>query len=284
MTNREPLILDGKKLAALYQKELKLRVDKIIGAKGRVPTLATVLVGDDPASATYVKMKHKACQKVGLDSRHIDLPAESDTDTVLSVIDELNADPDVSGILLQHPVPRNVDERLCFERISPEKDVDGVTCIGFGRMVMGERAYGSATPMGIMLLLEHYKIDVCGMNAVVLGRSPILGKPAAMMLLNKNATVTICHSKTGNLPEIVAGADLVLAAIGKPEFVKTEWIKKGAVVIDAGYHPGGVGDVDFRNIEHLSAYTPVPGGVGPMTNTALILQTVISAERFCGIA
>lgn len=277
----ENLILDGKKLAAIYQKDMKNRVAKIRECMGDAPVLATILVGTDPASTTYVQMKRKACEKIGIESVHIGLSADSTTEQVLASIDELNNNHRVRGILLQHPVPRTINERLCFERISPDKDVDGVTCAGFGRMVMGEAAYGGATPMGIMLLLEHYKIDVCGMNAVVLGRSPILGKPAAMMLLNRHATVTICHTKTRNLPGIVAQADLLIAAVGQPEFVRSEWIKDGAIVVDAGFHPGNIGDVDLSQSNRFAAYTPVPGGVGPMTNTALLWQTIQSAEQYC---
>ncbi|HEY9593392.1 MAG TPA: tetrahydrofolate dehydrogenase/cyclohydrolase catalytic domain-containing protein, partial [Spirochaetia bacterium] len=203
---------------------------------------------------------------------------------LLAKIDELNANPDVHGILLQHPAPKQIDERSCFERIALEKDVDGVTMLGFGRMAMGERAYGSATPSGIMRLLAHYKIPLEGRHAVVVGRSPILGKPVAMMLLNANATVTICHSRTEGLPEIVRGADIVVGAVGKPEFIKASWIRDGAVVVDAGYHPGNVGDIELAPLtERCAAYTPVPGGVGPMTIATLITQTVEAAEAAAGL-
>ncbi len=187
------------------------------------------------------------------------------------------------GILLQHPVPKQIDERSCFERISLAKDVDGVTMLGFGRMAMGEPAYGSATPAGILRLLRHYRIRLEGRHAVVIGRSPILGKPVAMMLLNENATVTICHSRTERLPEIVRGADIVVGAVGKPQFIKAGWIRDGAVVVDAGYHPGNVGDVELGPvIPRCEAYTPVPGGVGPMTIATLITQTVEAAEKSLG--
>jgi methylenetetrahydrofolate dehydrogenase (NADP+)/methenyltetrahydrofolate cyclohydrolase len=186
----------------------------------------------------------------------------------------------VHGILLQHPVPSQIKERSCFDRISIEKDVDGVTVLGFGKMAMGEPAYGSATPAGIMRLLRHYDIPIQGKHAVVIGRSPILGKPVAMMLLNANATVTICHSKTQDLPEIITNADIVVGAVGKPEFIKGEWIKPEAVVVDAGYHPGNVGDIELSAvIDKCAAYTPVPGGVGPMTIATLIAQTVEAAEK-----
>lgn len=184
------------------------------------------------------------------------------------------------GILLQHPVPKHIDERLCFDAIDVEKDVDGVTCFGYGRMAMGVDAYGCATPKGIMRLLEAYEISVEGKEAVVIGRSPILGKPMAAMLLNANATVTICHSRTVDLPSIVKRADVVVATIGQPEFIKAEWIKDGAIVIDAGYHPGSKGDIELGPlVDRVAAYTPVPGGVGPMTINALISQTVEAGER-----
>ncbi|HTO21988.1 MAG TPA: bifunctional methylenetetrahydrofolate dehydrogenase/methenyltetrahydrofolate cyclohydrolase FolD, partial [Spirochaetia bacterium] len=251
---------------------------------GRPPILATILVGDDPASATYVKMKGNACRRVGMESLKVVLPQATTTEELLARIDELNANPDVHGILLQHPAPKQVDERRCFERISLAKDVDGVTMLGFGRMAMGEPAYGSATPAGIMRLLTHYGVRLEGRHAVVVGRSPILGKPVALMLLNANATVTICHSKTEHLPEIVKGADIVVGAVGRPEFIKAAWIRDGAVVVDAGYHPGNVGDVELAPvISRCSAYTPVPGGVGPMTIATLITQTVEAAEKAAGI-
>jgi len=189
----------------------------------------------------------------------------------------------VHGILLQHPVPAQVDERACFDAIALEKDVDGVTCLGFGRMSMGEEAYGCATPKGIMRLLEAYDIELSGKHAVVVGRSPILGKPMAMMMLEANATVTICHSRTQNLAEHIKQADIIVGAVGKPEFIKAEWIKDGAVVVDAGYHPGGVGDIEMTPlINRVAAYTPVPGGVGPMTINTLIYQSVDSGEKKMG--
>lgn len=273
-------ILDGKKVSKETEEILKIRVDKIKARKGTVPTLATILVGDDPASATYVKMKGNACERVGMNSLKIELPSSTSTEELLKEIEKLNNDPDVSGILLQHPVPSQINERACFDAINAEKDVDGVTCLGFGNMSMGERAYGSCTPQGIMRLLDHYRVDIEGKHAVVIGRSPILGKPMAMMLLNKNATVTICHSKTQNLDSIVKQADLVVGAVGIPKFIKSDWIKDKAVVIDAGYHPEQCGDIDLDGIIHrCEAYTPVPGGVGPMTINTLILQTVEACER-----
>ena len=272
-------ILDGKKLASDSEKEIFESVS-VLKEKGIIPTLATILVGDDPASETYVRMKQETCKRVGMESLAINLPKETSTEELLLKIDELNNDKNIHGILLQHPVPNQINERECFERISIEKDVDGVTCLGFGRMSMGLSAYGSCTPAGIMRILEFYDVDISGMNAVVVGRSPILGKPMAMMLLNKNATVTICHSRTKELEDHVRNADLVVGAVGVPKLIKKEWLKKGAVVIDAGYHPEKCGDIDLDGIEEIaSSYTPVPGGVGPMTINTLILNTMEAARK-----
>ena len=226
------LILDGKALAKTTEEELSVRVAKLKEKTGKTPILATILVGDDPASATYVKMKGNACARVGMESIRVHLPETTTTEELLAKIQELNENPDVHGILLQHPVPRQIDERAAFEVIDARKDVDGVTCLGFGRMAMGEKAYGCATPAGIMTILKSYNIPLSGKHAVVVGRSAILGKPMAMMLLNENCTVTICHSKTQNLPEIIGQADILVGAVGRPELIKTSWIKKGAVVID----------------------------------------------------
>ena len=272
-------ILDGKKLASDSEKEI-LESVSVLKEKGIIPTLATILVGDDPASETYVRMKQETCKRVGMESLAINLPKETSTEELLLKIDELNNDEKIHGILLQHPVPNQINERECFERISIEKDVDGVTCLGFGRMSMGLSAYGSCTPAGIMRILKFYDVDISGMNAVVVGRSPILGKPMAMMLLNKNATVTICHSQTKELEDHVRNADLVVGAVGVPKLIKKEWLKKGAVVIDAGYHPEKCGDIDLDGIEEIaSSYTPVPGGVGPMTINTLILNTMEAARK-----
>jgi len=273
-------ILDGKSLSKQLEKELAGRVEAISRASnGATPILATLLVGGDPASATYVRMKGNACKRVGMGSERIALPEETTTDQLLARIDELNANPQVHGILLQHPVPSQIDERVCFDRIAIEKDVDGVTSHGFGRMAMGERAFGSATPAGIMRLLDHYEVPLEGKRAVVVGRSPILGKPMAAMLLNRDATVTICHSRTRDLAARVREAEIVVGAVGRPKFIEGDWIAEGAVVVDAGYHPGGVGDVDLEAAaQRCSAYTPVPGGVGPMTIATLIAQTVEAAE------
>ncbi|WP_041523515.1 bifunctional methylenetetrahydrofolate dehydrogenase/methenyltetrahydrofolate cyclohydrolase FolD [Gilvimarinus agarilyticus] len=275
------LLLDGKALAAKTEQALSARVSELkSNGNGQTPILATILVGDDPASATYVRMKGNACERIGMESVKVEMPSETTTEQLLAKIDELNNNPNVHGILLQHPVPEQIDERACFDAIALQKDVDGVTCLGFGRMSMGEQAYGCATPKGIMRLLEAYDIELSGKHAVVVGRSPILGKPMAMMMLGANATVTICHSRTQNLADHIRQADIVVGAVGRPEFIKAEWIKDGAVVVDAGYHPGGVGDIELAPlVDRVAAYTPVPGGVGPMTINTLIYQTVDSGEK-----
>ena len=273
-------ILDGKALAQLAEEDIKSSVSKL-KENSITPTLATILVGVDPASATYVKMKQNACARLGMDSIAVELGKDTSTEELLEAIEKLNRDTKVHGILLQHPVPSQINERECFDAINVEKDVDGVTCIGFGQMTMGEEAFGSCTPAGIMRMLEHYKIEISGKNAVVVGRSPILGKPMAMMLLNKNATVTICHSRTANLQEHVKNADILVGAVGVPRLIKKDWIKNGAVVIDAGYHPAEkCGDIDLQDIDSIaSAHTPVPGGVGPMTINTLILNTLLAAQK-----
>ena len=273
------IILDGKELSKISEESIKTKVQEL-SSKNIKPTLATILVGNDPASETYVKMKRNTCARVGMESIAVELSEETSTEELLETIRKLNNDKNVHGILLQHPVPSQIDERLCFDEIDIKKDVDGVTCLGFGNMSMGLEAYGSCTPAGIIRLINHHNLKVEGLNAVVVGRSPILGKPMAMMLLNMNATVTICHSRTLNIDSIIKNADLIVGAVGIPKFIKSEWIKKGAIVIDAGYHPEKCGDIDLDNIEDIaSAYTPVPGGVGPMTINTLILQTLQSAER-----
>lgn len=273
------LIMDGKSVAKETEEALKKRVEKIKQERGYVPTLATILVGNDPASATYVKMKGNACERVGMKSLKVELPETTSTEELLDKIRDLNSNTEVSGILLQHPVPSQIDERKCFDVIDISKDVDGVTCLGFGNMSMGEKAFGSCTPQGIMRLLEYYELELEGKHAVVVGRSPILGKPMAMMLLNKNATVTICHSRTKDLKEHIKNADIVVGAVGIPRFIEADWIKDGAIIIDAGYHPEQCGDIDLDGCSNRSlAYTPVPGGVGPMTINTLILQTIEACE------
>ncbi len=273
-------ILDGKALAELAEEDIKTSVSKL-KENGITPTLATILVGVDPASATYVKMKQNACARLGMDSIAVELSKDTTTEELLESINKLNKDKDVHGILLQHPVPSQINERQCFDAINVEKDVDGVTSMGFSQMTMGEDAFGSCTPAGIIRILEHYQIEISGKNAVVVGRSPILGKPMAMMLLNKHATVTICHSRTKNLQEQIKNADIVVGAVGVPRLIRKDWIKLGAVIIDAGYHPAEkCGDIDLQDIDSIaSAHTPVPGGVGPMTINTLILNTLLAAQK-----
>lgn len=273
------LIIDGKAYALEVEEELRARVAAIKEKCGKTPVLATILVGDNPASVVYVRMKGNACARVGMLSRKIELPGDTTTEQLLDTINALNNDPEVCGILLQHPVPKQIDEQACFNAISLEKDVDGVNTAGFGRMSMGLPAYKSATPLAIISLMKRYGIQMEGKEAVVIGRSAILGKPVAALLLNENATVTIAHSRTKNLAEVVKRADIVVAAVGKPLFVQGDWIKEGAVLMDAGYNKGNVGDMDLEAcIPHCSAYTPVPGGVGPVTIAMLMKQTVEAAE------
>ena len=267
-------ILDGRLVAKSMEAEISARIAEETASGRNAPVLATVIVGENPASVTYVRMKGNACRRVGIEPRKVALKEETTTEELLAVIDELNADPDVYGILLQHPVPRQIDERKCFDRIAPEKDVDGVGVNSLGKTALGLNGYRAATAQAIMNILSYYKIPLAGKEAVVIGRSPILGKPAAMLLLNANCTVTVCHTKTVDIGEVVKRADIVVAACGVPEFVRPEWVKKGAVVIDAGYNEGNVGDVAEGAFENASLMTPVPGGVGPVTIATLMHQTM----------
>ena len=283
--NTTSTIMDGKAVAKQILESCAARVEQIKEQTGVTPCLVTVLVGADPASITYTGMKRKRCEAVGMRSQKVELPAETTTEQLVAKINELGSDDSVHGILLQHPVPDQIDERAAFEAIPGTKDVDGVTIHSFGTTSFGLPGFGSCTPAGIMRLLDAYEVDPTGKHAVVIGRSPILGKPMAMMLLQANATVTICHSRTQDLPDIVRQGDIVVAAVGRPEFVKGDWIKPGAIVIDAGYNEGNVGDVDFEGAaEHASLITPVPGGVGPMTIATLIDQTAIGVARQLGCA
>ncbi|MFI6683965.1 bifunctional 5,10-methylenetetrahydrofolate dehydrogenase/5,10-methenyltetrahydrofolate cyclohydrolase [Streptomyces sp. NPDC050485] len=256
------------------------RARDLVAETGVRPCLATVLVGEDPASVTYVAMKRNRCARAGIESRHVPLPSATTTAELVATIRALSADPSVHGILLQHPVPAHIDERAAFEAIDPAKDVDGVTMWSFAAMAFGYPGFASCTPGGIMRLLDAYGVEPAGRNAVVVGRSPILGKPMGMLLLARDATVTYCHSKTADLPAVTAAADILVAAVGRPQFIKGQDIKPGAVVIDAGYNPGNVGDVDFEGaMERARLLTPVPGGVGPMTIAVLLEQTVDAATR-----
>ena len=274
------LILDGKEVAQISSESLIARVKKL-NNYGRPPKLVAILVGDDPASATYVTMKERACHSLGIETEIKRLTKNTSTTELQKIIKDLNDDQTVDGILLQHPVPKQIDEIKCFNTICIEKDVDGVTTEGFGNMAMGLNAFGSCTPLGIMRILDHYKINLEGMNALVIGRSQILGKPMAAMLLNANATVTIAHSKTKNLKNSLKEFDLVVVAVGLPKFVSANDLKEGSVLVDAGYHPAQkCGDVDMTNISNIvSAYTPVPGGVGPMTINTLMMNTIEAMEK-----
>ncbi|MEV0675612.1 tetrahydrofolate dehydrogenase/cyclohydrolase catalytic domain-containing protein [Actinosynnema sp. NPDC050436] len=272
-------VLDGTAVSRSLLDATAARAAAFASVAGRPPTLATVLVGDDPASRTYVKMKRSRCAKVGIGSRAVELPASSTTGQLVAEVSALSADPAVDGILLQHPVPAHVDERAAFEAIAPGKDVDGVTVHSFAAMAFGEPGFRSCTPGGILRLLDAYDIPLAGRRAVVVGRSPILGKPVGMLLPARDATVTYCHSRTADLAGAVREADVVVAAVGKPELVRGEWIKPGAVVVDAGYNAGNVGDVEYpAAAERAGHITPVPGGVGPMTIALLLEQTVRAAE------
>jgi methylenetetrahydrofolate dehydrogenase (NADP+)/methenyltetrahydrofolate cyclohydrolase len=277
-------LMDGRRLAKRLLEQAAVKIEKIREATGMTPTLATVLIGDDQASATYVRMKRKRCEEVGMRSLLIELPYGTTTEKLVAEIEKLAGDQSVHGILVQHPVPKPIDKRAAFEAIPLEKDVDGVSSRALGRVILGMRAYIPCTPAGIMQLLDEYHVELDGAHAVVIGRSPILGRPMASMLINRHATVTLCHSRTRSLPSIVRTADVVIAAVGKPRFVQGGWIKVGAVVIDAGYNEGIIGDVDFEGaLEPCSLITPVPGGVGPMTIATLIDQTTNAAAAQLGV-
>ena len=277
-------LMDGAALAAQLLEQTAGRTAEVTRRTGVTPCLATVLVGEDPASVTYVRMKQRRCAKVGIDSRHVGLPAGTTTAELVDALTELSRDPEVHGILLQHPAGPHVDERAACEAIAPAKDVDGVTAASFAAMSFGLPGFVSCTPGGIMRLLDAYDVRLSGRRAVVVGRSAILGKPAGMLLLARDATVTYCHSQTADLAAAVREADVVVAAVGRAELVRGADVKPGAVVLDAGYSPGGVGDVEFAAArERASLITPVPGGVGPMTIAVLLAQTVDAAEQQLGV-
>lgn len=276
----QPVVLNGREVAKEIESGLVERINSLFEKHNKKPVLATILVGQDEASVTYIKMKKRACERVGIEFRDYLIEESVTTSELIALIETLNSDSDVNGILIQHPLPAHVDEQLCFDTISVCKDVDGVSSVSFGKMVNKQQAFVSATPLGIVKLLQYYNIEIEGKHAVIVGRSAILGKPVAMQLLNLNATVTICHSKTKNLDKILKTADIVVGAVGKPEFIKEEWLKNGVVLVDAGYNKGNIGDIDINKSSYKSfAYTPVPGGVGPMTIAMLLTQTVDSFEK-----
>lgn len=276
-------IIDGKAIAAKIRGEIAEDVKKL-AAQGIKPGLAVVLVGEDPASKVYVSMKEKACLDVGIFSDEYKLHAETSEADLLALIDRLNNDPRIHGILVQLPLPRQIDTEKVLEAISPRKDVDGFHPYNVGRLVVGKPLFQPCTPYGVMVMLRETGVELAGKEVVVVGRSNIVGKPVAFMCLQQNATVTICHSRTRDLAAKVGAADVVIAAVGQPEMIKGDWIKEGAVVIDVGVNRVGdkklVGDVEFEAAsKRASAITPVPGGVGPMTITMLLYNTVESAKR-----
>ncbi len=279
----EPTIIDGKAIAAQIKEEVRLEVEKEKAA-GREVTLAVILVGDDPASAVYVRNKKKACETVGIRSLSLELPADTDTETLLSHVRELNDRKDVDGILVQLPLPAQIDEQKVLRAIDPMKDVDGFHPVNVGLLAIGEPQVVSCTPAGVIELLVRSGVEIAGKEAVVVGRSNIVGKPMAHLLLQRNATVTIAHSRTKDLKEVVKRADIVVAAVGKPRMITSEYIKEGAAVIDVGINRDAetgklCGDVDFDDVAPVcSAITPVPGGVGPMT-IAMLMKNCLELSR-----
>jgi methylenetetrahydrofolate dehydrogenase (NADP+)/methenyltetrahydrofolate cyclohydrolase len=278
-------ILDGQATARSIRAEVKQRVNALREQQGITPRLAAVLIGGNPASEAYVGMKGKACEWVGMESETHRLPEDATQEAAENLIDRLNADTAVHGILVQHPIPKHLDEIAVLARLRPEKDVDGISRASLGALITGEEAFISCTPLGIIELLDRYHLPIQGKQAVVVGRSIILGKPVALLLLNRHATVTICHSRTEDLPSVIRRADILVAAVGRAEMIKGDWIKPGAVVIDAGYNrvpgrQGDVGDVEFETAKEAASYiTPVPGGVGPMTIAMLLRNTLLAAEK-----
>ncbi|MGB9607659.1 MAG: bifunctional methylenetetrahydrofolate dehydrogenase/methenyltetrahydrofolate cyclohydrolase FolD [bacterium] len=276
-------ILDGRSLAKKIKEELKIKIEDL-KKKGIIPSLAVILVGDDPASIVYVNMKRKACEEVGIVSHLYHLPAQTKQEEVIELVSELGNRKDVNGILIQHPLPSHIDELRVFSAIPPNKDVDGLSPFSLGRLAFGHPTFVSCTALGVLELLKHYNIPIEGKDAVVMGRSIIVGKPIALLLLQHNATVTICHSKTKDIWDKTKRADILVVAIGRAEYVKGENIKEGAVVIDCGYNrppEGGkdVGDVHFPSASTVAGFiTPVPGGVGPMTIAMLLKNTIKSVE------
>jgi len=278
-------ILDGKALAQKIQQALKSEIQTLEPQIGRSPGLAVLMVGDNPASAVYVRNKEKACEKIGMRSFGKHFPTKTSQEELTAVIKELNEDPNVDGILVQLPLPKHLDSVALLHTIAPEKDVDGLHPVNLGHLVRGETGLRSCTPAGVMALLAEYDIDVAGKNAIVIGRSILVGKPLALMLLEKNATVTMAHSRTQNLAELTRQADIVVGAVGQPEMITADMVKPGAIVIDVGINrvvdESGkarlVGDVDFAGVAPISSYiTPVPGGIGPMTIAILLQNTVLS--------
>jgi methylenetetrahydrofolate dehydrogenase (NADP+)/methenyltetrahydrofolate cyclohydrolase len=283
------ILLNGAAVARQIRAEIAQEVAALQAARGVTPHLAAVLIGANPASITYVAMKQKACKQAGMTSSVHTLREQATQEEAEALIERLNADPAVSGILVQHPLPKHLNETAVLDRVSPEKDVDGISRLSLGGLVNGEPAFHACTPAGIIELLDRYQIPIEGQRAVVVGRSIILGKPMALLLLHRNATVTICHSRTANLPEVTREADILVAAVGRAELLTAEYVRPGAVVVDAGYNrvegrAGDVGDVAFTSVARVASYlTPVPGGVGPMTIAMLLRNTLYAAQGRLGV-
>lgn len=287
-------VIDGKAFAATLRAKIADIVPAFVAAAGRTPALSVILVGDDPASQVYVGSKKKACIEAGMESLEYRLPAETSQDELIGLVRQLNEDGHVDGILVQLPLPAHMDDKAVIAAIDPEKDVDGFHIVNAGRLAVGEEAFVPCTPLGCLMLLKDRLGDLSGMEAVVIGRSNIVGKPMAQLLLGENCTVTIAHSRTRNLPEVVRRADIIVAAVGRAEMVRGDWIRPGATVIDVGINrlpPADgetrgrlVGDVDYAEaLPHVAAITPVPGGVGPMTIACLLRNTIVAAHRRAGL-
>ena len=276
--------IDGKEVSLSIREEIKCDVESFIRTTGIEPALAVICVGDDPASAVYVRNKHRACGEVGIHSEVVNLPAETSEEELLAMIKRMNADAGIHGILVQLPLPKHINEEHVIHAISPEKDVDAFSPSNVGKIMLGNYDFLPCTPAGIMELLRHYNIEISGKRCVVLGRSNIVGKPMALLLLQANGTVTICHSKTKDIASITKEADILVVAIGKARYVTADMVKEGSVVVDVGINrmPDGklAGDVDYEEVSKIaSAITPVPGGVGPMTITMLLKNTLIAARK-----
>jgi methylenetetrahydrofolate dehydrogenase (NADP+)/methenyltetrahydrofolate cyclohydrolase len=280
-------ILDGLALSRVIREQVKQRTDALI-EKGIQPRLDVLVASQDPSSLAYVKMKRNWCAKAGIESHSYEVDSSWSQQQLIEKIHELNENPAVHGVLIQHPLPKHLDENEALMTLGPEKDVDGITPQSMGRLACGLEGFRCATPYGMMKILEHYNIPISGKNAVVIGRSVILGKPAALLLLTADATVTIAHSRTKDLPDLVRTADILVAAVGRPEMVQGDWIKPGAVVLDAGYNKvegrdKDVGDVHFESASQVASWiTPVPGGVGPMTVATLLSNCLDAAEKRVG--
>jgi methylenetetrahydrofolate dehydrogenase (NADP+)/methenyltetrahydrofolate cyclohydrolase len=281
-------IISGKDIAKKIREELQVEVEKLKSEHGITPGLAVVLVGENPASVVYVRNKEKACAVVGIYSEKHDLPADTSQEDLLALIDRLNQDPKIHGILVQLPVPDQIDAKAVLEAISPEKDVDGFHPYNVGRLLTGDATFISCTPFGVMKMLDYSGIELKGKHAVIVGRSNIVGKPVALLLMERHATITICHSRSVPLENYTRQADILIAAIGRAEIIKADMVKEGAVVIDVGINRGAdgklVGDVAFDEVsQKASAISPVPGGVGPMTIAMLLYNTVQSAKKENGL-